>query len=115
MFGGGISHVWPYAAVALHYMDGFEGRFRACVETSEAVIRSLSGNSNFGMERVANGTNIFRLRVFGVNAPVYKMRLFDAGITAGEPVNEWFAMQVNETWARANAAEITRRFLQALG
>ena len=72
-------------------------------------------NSNFGVERIPNGTNIFRLRVFNVNAPVYKMRLFDAGVTAADPAGEWFSMQVNETWGRAPAAEITRRLTQALG
>jgi len=115
MFGGGLPHVWPYAAVAMHYLDGFEGRFKKGVETSEAVIQALSKNANFGIERVANGSNIFKLRVFNVNAPVYKMRLFDAGVSVGEPVNEWFTMQVNETWGRASAAEIGRRFVTALG
>jgi len=115
MFGAGLPHVWPYAAVAMHFQDGFETRFREAVQTSEAVIQALSKNSNFGIERIANGTNIFRFRVFNVNAPVYKMRLFDAGVTTGEPLNEWFSIQVNETWRRASAAEITRRFVQALG
>ena len=115
MFGGGLLHVWPYAAVALHYMEGFEQRFRAGLETGEAVIRLLSRDSNFGIERIPNGTNTFRLRVFGVNAPVYQVRLTSAGITARDPVAEWFDLQVNETWKRAPAAEITRRFVQALG
>ena len=115
IFGGGMPHVWPYAAVALHYADGFERRFRTGVETSEAVIQALSKTSNFALERIPNGTNIFRLRVFGVNAPVYKMRLFDAGVSAADPQGEWFAMQVNETWARSSSAEITKRFIQALG
>ena len=30
MFGGGLHEVWPFAAVALHYLDGFEARFRGC-------------------------------------------------------------------------------------
>jgi threonine aldolase len=115
MFGGGLPHVWPYAAVALHYAEGFERRFRSGVETSEAVIRALQKNSNFAIERIPSGTNIFRLRVFGVNAPVYKMRLFDAGVSAADPQGDWFAMQVNETWGRVAATEITRRFVQALG
>jgi len=115
MFGGGLPHVWPYAAVAMHFLDGFDARFRKGVETSEAVMQALGKNSNFGIERIANGTNVFKLRVFNVNAPVYKMRLFDAGITSGEPLNEWFTMQVNETWGRASASEITRRFTVALG
>jgi threonine aldolase len=115
MFGGGLPHVWPYAAVALHYADGFDRRFRTGVETSETVIQALSKISNFAIERIPNGTNIFRLRVFAVNAPVYHMRLTDAGITAPAPQNEWFSMQVNETWGRAPAAEIVERFVRALG
>jgi threonine aldolase len=115
MFGAGQPHVWPYAAVALHYLDGFEERFRKGTETSETVIQSLSRNSNFGIERIPNGTNIFRLRVFSVNAPVYQMRLSDAGVSAADPVGDWFAIQVNETWGRVGAAEITARFVRALG
>src|SRR4029077_17035207 len=115
MFGGGLPHVWPYAAIAMHFLDGFDARFRKAVETSEAVIQTLSKNPNFGIERIPNGTNIFRLRVFNVNAPVYKMRLFDAGVTAADPAGDWFSMQVNETWGRPPAAEIAQRFVQALG
>ena len=114
MFGGGLPHVWPYATVALHYAEGFERRFRTAVETADVVIRSLE-QRNFGIERIANGTNIFRLRVSGVNAPVYKLRLADKGIVAGDPAGEWFALQVNETWGRVPAEEITRRFVAALG
>jgi threonine aldolase len=115
MFGGGLPHVWPYAAIAMHFADGFEARFRRGVETSETVIQSLSKTPNFAIERIPNGTNIFRLRVFGVNAPVYQMRLADAGVTAPNPSGEWFALQVNETWTRASASEIIRRFVVALG
>lgn len=115
MFGGGLHRVWPFAAVALHYMDGFEQRFQSAVETSEHVISALSTGNNFGLERVANGTNIFRMRVFGVNAPVYQERLEAAGISALAPTLEWFAIQVNETWTRATAEEITARFRKALG
>jgi threonine aldolase len=115
MFGGGLAHVWPYAAVALHYMPGFEDRFRAAVETSERVIATLSKDSNFAVERIPGGTNIFRLRVYNVNAPVYQQRLDNAGITTAPPAGDWFGIQVNETWLRLPADEIVTRFRQALG
>src|SRR5205823_9763924 len=66
MFGGGLPHVWPYAAVAMHFMAGFEERFRASVEASERVIATLSQDANFSVERIPNGTNLFRMRVFNV-------------------------------------------------
>jgi threonine aldolase len=114
MFGGGLHEVWPFAAVALHYLNGFEGRFHAAMESSERVIAALQMDSNFGVERIANGTNIFRLRVFGVNAPVYQNRLFGAGISTSNPTGDWFHIQVNETWTRVSASEIAGRFRNAL-
>jgi threonine aldolase len=114
MFGGGLHEVWPFAAVALHYLNGFEARFRAAMESSERVIAALQADSNFGVERIANGTNIFRLRVFGVNAPVYQNRLFGAGISTHDPTGDWFNIQVNETWTRVAASEIAGRFRSAL-
>jgi threonine aldolase len=115
MFGGGMPHVWPYAAVALHYVEGFEERFGKAVETAETVISTLGTDANFELRRVPNGTNIFQMRLTGVNAPVYQGRLESAGISAKAPeTGEWFTLQVNETWARASAAEIAGRFRRAL-
>jgi threonine aldolase len=115
MFGGGLPHAWPYTAVALHYIDGFERRFRAGVETSEQVIAELARDSRFQIERVPSGTNIFRLRVAKGDAPAYQKRLLAAGITAPNPEGGWFAMQVNETWGHVPAAAILARFRQAHG
>ena len=78
------------------------------------LIAALGTDSNFALERIPNGTNVFRLRVFGVNAPVYQHRLDDAGISANNPIGDWFHLQVNETWTRLPAAEIAARFRSAL-
>jgi threonine aldolase len=114
MFGGGLHQVWPFATVALHFVSGFEARFHAAMESAEHVIAVLAKDSNFGLERIPNGTNIFRLRVFGVNAPVYQNRLDNAGISTNNPTGDWFQIQVNETWTRLPAAEIADRFRRAL-
>jgi threonine aldolase len=115
MFGAGLPEVWPYASVALHFIDGFTERFRKAMDTAEQVIRTLTPDSNFEFERIPGGTNIFRMRARNVNAPVYNMRLEQAGITAAAPSGDWFSFQVNETWNRAPAAEIVARLRTALG
>ena len=115
MFGGGLQQVWPFAAVALHYLDGFEQRFRTAIDISERVLAALGSDSNFAIERVPNGTNVFRLRVFNVNAPVYQERLEGAGVSARAPAGEWFTMQVNETWSRVSVPELVARFRKGLG
>ncbi len=114
MFGGGLPQVWPFAAVALHYLDGFAQRFQAGVDTAEHVISTLASDGNFEVERVANGTNVFRIRAFNVNGAPYQGRLEAAGISARVPVGEWLTLQVNETWGRLPAPEIIARFRRAL-
>ncbi|HYI92674.1 MAG TPA: beta-eliminating lyase-related protein [Bryobacteraceae bacterium] len=115
MFGGGLPQVWPFAAVALHTLKDFEATFRKARETSESVLKTLSTDSSFAIERIPNGTNIFRLRVHSVNAPVYHLRLEEAGISAAAPQQDWFALRVNATWARVAPEEIVARFRKALG
>jgi threonine aldolase len=116
MFGGGLNGVWPFAAVANHYYQGYEERIKKAVQTSEAAIATMVKDGNFEIERIPEGTNIFRFRVRGVNALVYQQRLLHAGITVSAPVNEWFLIRVNDTWNRAaNAAEIVERFRTAMG
>src|ERR1039457_4821042 len=65
MFGNGLCHVWPFAAVALHFFGGFPERYAQAVATSEKVIGALQSDSRFEVTRVPNGTNIFFLRVKG--------------------------------------------------
>ena len=78
-------------------------------------LKTLTADSSFAIERIANGTNIFRLRVHSVNAPVYHLRLEEAGISAAAPQQDWFALRVNATWARVPPEEIVARFRKALG
>lgn len=115
MFGGGLPQVWPFAAVALHTLSNFEADFRKARDTSEAVLKTLENDSNFAIERIPNGTNIFRLRVHSVNAPVYHLRLEEAGITAAAPEKDWFSLRVNATWTQVSPEEIVNRFRRALG
>ncbi len=68
MFGNGLSQVWPFAAVALHFFEGFPERYAKAVAISEHVITSLQADSRFEVTRVPNGTNIFYLQVKGGNA-----------------------------------------------
>src|SRR5438477_5049970 len=41
MFGGSLRQAWPYAAVALHYLEGFSERFRQAAESADALFEAL--------------------------------------------------------------------------
>jgi threonine aldolase len=110
MFGGGLPHSWPFAAVAMHYFEGFPERFSQAVATSERVIAALQSDKRFAVERVPNGSNIFFVQVKGSNAEAFRERARSAGLMLGAPVKDKFTVQVNETWNRAKSDEIIARF-----
>jgi len=110
MFGNGLCQVWPFAAIALSYFDGFPERFTLAVATSEKVIAGLSSNSRFEVTRVPNGTNIFHLRVKGIDPTNFHLRAKNAGLVLSSPRDGRFTVSVNETWARVSAQEILSRF-----
>ena len=116
MFGGGLYQAWPFAAVALHFADGYEQRLRQAVETSETVIKTLSSDGNFEISRIEHGSNIFQLRVRGVNTLIFQQRLEEAGIVSRAPESgDWFQLHVNETWNRRTPKEVLEAFRKALG
>lgn len=114
MFGGGLSSVWPFAAVALHYLDGFSDRFGRAVRLSEDVIRQLQSHGVLAVERIPSGTNIFRLRARGRDASELRKRLSAMGVRLAEPQADGaFLVGVNETLNRTTAAALADALVRA--
>jgi threonine aldolase len=115
MYGGGLYQAWPYAAVALHYLQGFEDRFARAIAISEDWIRGMSNINGLSVERIESGTNLFRLRVTRGDPAAIQQRLASRNIQAGNPNNGTFLIAVNETLLRSTAAELTDAFRAAMG
>ena len=114
MFGGGLPYAWPSAAVALHYLDGFEDRYARAVEISEALIASLTTSETFRVERVTPGTNLFRLSVTGVDPDLLRSRLESDEVLLGPPQRDGrFLIGVNETLNRSTAEAVSDAFARA--
>lgn len=115
MFGGGLPGAWPFAAVALHYLPGFVDRFREAVGVSEAFIEQITRHDAFTVERMEAGTNLFWLRVAGIDAGGYRRRLQERGVSVGGMRPDGRVLVgVNETWNRATADDLADRFQSAL-
>ena len=110
MFGGGLSSVWPFAMVALHYLNGFGERYSEAVKTSEEWIRALAKQDRFAIARVPLGTNLFRLQVRGTDAAALQKRLAARGVMLTAPQKDTFLIGVNETINRTTAAALTEAF-----
>jgi threonine aldolase len=111
MFGNGLCHVWPFAAVANHFFEGFPERYSQAVAISEKVIAELQSDARFEVTRVPNGTNIFFVRIKRGDAEALQKRAQNAGFILTAPNKDRFTVQVNETWSRATPREILGRLV----
>jgi threonine aldolase len=121
MFGGNLAVGWNAALVARHFMDGFDGRLKSAVQTSEAFYAAMTRHPKVGIERIPNGTNLTRVMFKGVNAADVSKRLADRGVAMpaiptpqSVPTNTTITFGVNETWNRMTAADLMRAFEEAL-
>ncbi len=115
MFGGALWEAWPYAAVAQHYAAGYLDRLSAAVRESESFIGLLSDEPRFAVERVTNGTSVFRLRLRAGDPPAFRAGLGRRGIAVPAPDGDGFWLRVNETLLAADsAAALAAEFKAAL-
>ena len=119
MFGGSLRQAWPYAAVALHYLDGFSDRFQRAAAASETLFRTLHEQPGCDVLRSPASTNVTRLRICGGNASTLPERLDRRGIAirpalAASSEHAEFELVTNETILRRPIAEIIEAFVEAL-
>jgi threonine aldolase len=115
MFGGNLAVGWNAALVARHFMDGFEGRLKSAVQTSETFYAAMAKHPKLTIERIPNGTNLTRVTFKGVSVADVAKRLGERGIAMSGPVGPGtITMGVNETWNRMSAADLVRAFEQSL-
>lgn len=119
MFGGGLPQVWPYAAVALYYLDGFAERFAAAAQAGERLLAALAEHPRVRVERPARWTNVSTLHVAKESAAGLPACLAAHDIAirpplAVAPSGASFQLHINETIRRRPIADIIDAFVAAL-
>lgn len=114
MFGGALWNAWPYASVAGHYAEGYLERLTAAVLVAEELLAALAADARFGVERVANGTSLFRLTPRVPDAAAFRERLHARGISLPAQDAGSFWLKVNETLKGASPAMLAAAFGSAL-
>jgi threonine aldolase len=115
MFGGGLSSAWTAAAVALHYLDGFDDRYRTAIGVSENLARRLGAHQRFTITREPSGTNLMRAAVQTPDPQAFRRKLAARGIELGAPgTNGAFLLATNETMNRMPADQMAEAFVLSL-
>jgi threonine aldolase len=116
MFGGGMPQVWPFAAVALYYVRSFLDDYANALNTAEKFFVLLGTNKTFRVEKLSNGTNIFKLHVKGVNLQEFRQKLQQKNIHIPPPAEKGggFFMKTNVTLNRISPEELAKAFVGAL-
>jgi threonine aldolase len=125
MFGGALPKIWMCAAVALHYLDGFEERYQSAVDNTEKLWEKLDALPNFRIERIPNGSNIIALHVkgdpkkLGANLLKHGVTIAASGqsftgeLSSGDGWSR-LLLRTNETANRRTAEELSDLFAQSV-
>lgn len=112
-FGGGLLHAWESAAVALHYLDGFEERYAKAVLSGEELFQRLQ-ERKFRVRRIQAGTNVFQLDFPSPPDAGLQARLAARGVfISPPPAHGPTEIQINETILRRTPGELTEELVNA--
>lgn len=98
MFGGGMPQVWPFALVALNYSDSFLPEYKKAMLQFNKFNSLISKEKQFKIEKVANGTNVFKLYVETENIDKFRENLINENVVLPKPVTRnMFKLKINTT------------------
>jgi threonine aldolase len=114
MFGGGLPAVWPFAAVALQFVDGFITEYQKALQGARTFFTLLAKDERFSINSYADGTHIFKLLVSGGNLIVFKANLAKQSIQLGNPYPGGFVLKINPSLNRQAPENLAKIFSEAL-
>jgi threonine aldolase len=117
MFGGSLPFAWPFAAVALHFLDGFLNEYREAMRRAETLFALLEQDERFEVERLDGGTNLVKLHVTSTDLLRFRDHLAERDITVrvrdGATGSLWLC--VNPSLNCREPDEVAATFVAALG
>lgn len=116
MFGGGMPQVWPFAAVALNYLDGFRDAYSQALTEADQLFDILTQNGNFEIEKIPQGTNVVRFKAVTTDHNQFTENLSMENIDFPKIPNKSgeFMIKINPSILRSTPEEIAGKFIKAI-
>ena len=117
MFGGGLSHSYMAAAMALQGAQGFEEYFQAAMEKGRSLFKDLNTLEGIHVSEFKHGSNIFPVSLsqdVDVDAMIGILRGRDIHVYAPENPEAGMTLTVNTTILRQPNQTILDAFEQAI-
>jgi len=113
MFGGGMPQIWPFALVALHYADTFLPEYKKAIQHFNKLSELISKNRQFKIEKITNGTNVFKLYIDTKDIYMFRDNLAKENIILPKPMSQnMFKLKINTTLNRMPVKSLVRKFEQ---
>jgi threonine aldolase len=116
MFGGGMPQVWPFAAVALNYLDGFIESYQKSQERADAFFNLIQKNGKVKVAKLPNGTNVVKLNVAGISPEKLKdtMEKQNIYIPVGNKETGDIFIKINPSILRKSVEKLAESFNRAI-
>lgn len=116
VFGSGLYQAWAYAAVALHYLDGFPERYKQAVDIAKSFFALIEQHPQFKVDHPPQGTNIYRIRLKDADPIKFRQNLAQQGIRVGGtgPAYRGVQLVINESLLGCNAEKLAKAFIDSL-
>ena len=115
MFGGGLPQAWPFASVAMRYVDSYLKDYASAWHVADEFLAAIQKSDRMTVGKVANGTSAFQVAVSGVDPRTFADRLLKKNIFLPQLQKESgvFWLTVNCTLNRTSARDLAGAFVEA--
>ncbi len=115
MFGGSQPNAWPFAAVALQYIDSFQADYEKALQHTRDVFKALP--NQFKLEEIEHGSNVMKLHVLQGSPHKINGRLAAKNIKLNVPAAKFsgFYVKVNPSVLRLSKNVLIANFAAAAG
>jgi len=115
MFGGGIPQVWPFAAVALNYADSFLPEYAKAMKQFAQLEKLLSKEKHLKIEKIPNGSNVFKLFVETTDIELFRKKLVEQNIILPKSATKnMFKLKINTTLNNIHVKKLATSFKACL-